>query len=271
MAGEAVGGGLIRNTALDPTLTPGPWAVPAGIPLWLQAAGGYRRGPPRERPAHSGNEGRIGVLVARLGLLSGWQLRSLLRCAAADLPARLIRAGVLSAYVLKGPVSLPPLYGPGPDAACSLPPWEGPAAIKQVAANQFLVRLLDLGPAQGAAFCAEWGPGLSVVRNGERFTVAAFREGREDERRFLAFLGLYRPGDGKTVVVAAGVRHLVRLSLLARHSDCPLRLTWDGALFHLPLAQAFCRVGDDGPEPVLMSALGDELRMRSRNGDQTDN
>jgi hypothetical protein len=192
--------------------------------------------------------------VGELGLVSGWQLRRLLRCRAPDLPGRLVRAGVLTAHVVEGPVRLPRLYGTA--LMHAMPPWDGLAAVKQAAANQFLVQFLDLGPAHGAAFRADWGPGLTVVRGADRFTVAAFREGRDEEQRFEAFLDGYRPGSGKAVVVAATVGHMVRLSGLARVRTCPLRLTWDGALFHLPLARAFCRVGGDGPVPVLMSGLG---------------
>lgn len=237
----------MKDTALDPALSPGPYAVPAGV-----------LGALRVLQTGRGEAGDTGFLVARLGLVSGWQLRRLLRAGPADrsLPGRLVRAGVLTAHSVEGPVRLPRFYGPGPGVRPLWPPWDGLVAVNQVVANQFLVKLLSLGPVQGAAFCADYGPGLTVVRGGDRFTVVAFREGREEEQRFKAFLELYRPGEGKIVVVASSVRHLIQLSLLARERVCPLRLTWDGALFHLPLARAFCRVGGDGPVPVLMSGLG---------------
>ena len=252
----------MRITGRYPGSAPGYGAPTAGAPARRVDDTHAQAGPEPMRiatdlvrPAQAGTI-PARTLVARLGLVSGWQLRRLLRCKAADLPGRLVRAGVLTGYVLEGPLRLPRLYGPGPGVPSSIPLWDGLAAVKQVAANQFLVRLQDLGEARGAAFCTDWGPGLAVVRGEERFTVVAFREGREEEQRFLAFLGRYRPGEGKTVVVAASVSQLIQLSLLARERICPLRLTWDGALFHLPLARAFCRVGNDGPEPVLMSGLG---------------
>lgn len=242
MVGEAFVGWL-SDSALDTSVPPGPWSVPLGVTGGLRVERGVAQ------------DSKAGRLVGRLGLVSGWQLRRLLQSAVADrgLPGRLVRAGILTAYVVEGPVRLPRLYGPG--VRSDFPSWEVLNALNQVAANEFLIRLLSLGPARGAAFWTTWGNGLSVIRGRERFTVLAFREGREEEERFLAFLGLVRPGDGKLVVVAASVRHLVRLSQLARERVCPLCLSWDGALFNLPLARAFCRVGTDGPIPVLMSGL----------------
>jgi len=198
----------------------------------------------------------VAAQVARLGLVSGWQVRRLLgRASDRTLPGRLVRAGILTAYTVEG-APLPPLYGGGPPAAW--PPWDGLTAVNQVVANLLLVRLLSLGPLRGQAFWTVYGCGVQILWRDQRFTVVSFREGGEEENRFEEFLRLYRPGDGRTVVVAAGVGQLGRLAARARRRSWPVRLTWDGALYHLPLARAFCRVGDDGPEPVLMRGLGAE-------------
>jgi len=196
--------------------------------------------------------------VARLGLASGCQVRRLLgRVADRTLPGRLVRAGALTSYMVEG-ARLPPVYGVGPPAVW--PPWDGLSAVNQVVANNFLMRLLPLGPVRGYAVWSAYGCGLQVFWNDQCFKVLSFREGRGEENRFDEFMRLYRPSDGKIVVIAAGVRHMERLSDVAGRRAWPVRLTWDGALHHLPLARAFCRVGQYGPVPVTVSGL-DEGRL----------